>query len=288
MKTIKKYINKLTLFDKLIIVLLAVSVIFFAYYFFRKPDYKTVVIKVGEDTVGYLSWQQNIKEPIGNRVWLAQMFHNGMQEKDGLGKVTAEVLSVYSFDTAPARKVLYLTTKLNSTYNRATNQYTYKGKPLIIGSLLKINFDGVYVEGMITDVEGFPDVRKQKNLIIDAQLTDEENLKYLETSGVSPSLAASIFKAREIKDSTGRVVAKIMDIKTEDAKRLTVDSTGRSGVQTNPLRKDVYLKIEIKALEIDNKYYMYDDIPILIGQKIPLNTTYYSIFPEVTNITPTD
>src|SRR3989344_8740241 len=121
-KVIKRFKN-LTLFDKTIIILAVIGALSLLYIFFRKSEFITVTIKVGEEDVRSLPWMVDS----GSRTWFKELFYEGMKEKDGLGRVNAEVLEVYSYDTAPSRSDIYLTIKLKTVYSRATNQFTYKG-----------------------------------------------------------------------------------------------------------------------------------------------------------------
>lgn len=279
MRKVKIMFNRLTLFDKVLIIMAILGIAFFAYVFFRKTTYITATIKVGEENIWYEQWMAEA----GTRTWFAELFHEGMRETDGLGRIGADVISIYSYDTYPSRKAVYLTANLRAVYNRASNQYIFKGVPLSVGSKVRLNLDRLLVEGLITHIQGLPDKRERVKLLVEAKLKNE-NSTYLETSGVEPYVADAIEKGQEIKDSQGKVIIKVVSKKVEDAKRLTVTAAGGVLVQRNPLRKDVYLSLEVNAIKIDERYYLFDDVPILVGQIIPFNTPILSVFPEVTNI----
>lgn len=251
--------------------------IFLAFLFFRKPSTLIATIKVNEDNIAW--WN------MGTRSWFAQMFYPGMKEKDGLGKATAEVLSIKSYDTSPARKAAYLTVRLNTVYNRASNQYTYRGKPILIGSNLKLYLDNLQVEGLITAVEGAKDPRQKVVLLVESQIRDETPV-YPETSGTKPYIADALSEGQEIKDDQGNTIIKILKKRVEDAQRVVTTSDGRVVIQTNPLRKDVFLTLQVRANRVANRYYIFDDVPILIGIGIPINTATISVWPEVTKIQP--
>jgi len=273
---IRKY-NTLGVFDK-VLVLIAVFVIsFLGYVFFRKSEFVTVTIKVGEENVHYEPWMVDT----GTRAWFAQLFSQGMEETDGLGRVMAEVLSVRSYDTQPSRKAVYVTTKLNTVFSKSSNQYTFKGRPLLIGSTVKLNLDRLLVEGLITHVEGVKDARVKETIIVEAQIR-EETPTFPETSGTRDYIAQALIIGEEIKDSQENTIIKILDKRVENAKRVVTTSDGKVLVQTNPLRKDVFLTLEISAIKIGERYYLFDDIPILIGYGIPFNTSTLSVLPEVT------
>lgn len=279
MKFISSKLKKLGYFDYVIILVVIFGASFFAYFFFRKSTYINAVIKVNEDSVKYETWRL----ATGTRSWFEQYFYKGMKETSGLKKTMAEVESVYSYDIGPDRKSLYLNVKLNAVYNSASGQYTFKGKPLIVGSVIKLNLDKAYVEGLVSYVEGLEDKREKVRLSVDTQLV-EYNTVYEESEGVKNSLADSIKVGDEVYDSLENPIIKITSKSETAAKRLVETSDGRTIVSSNPLRKDVYLTLEVNAYKLGGKYFLFDDVPILVGEKIPINTSYYSILPEVTNI----
>ena len=280
MERFKKNLLKLTLFDKILILITVLGVAFFGYYFFRKPNYKNAVVKVSEDSVLYAPW----KKDSGVSSWFEQYFQVGMREVNGLGQTTAEIENISSYDTGPTRKDLYLNVKLNSVFNRATGIYTFKGRPLIAGSTIKINFDGVYVEGLVTFVDGLNDKREKIKLKVEAQLL-ENNPVFSESEGVRKTLADAINIGDEVVDNRGNIVLKVVGKNMEDSRRLINTSDGRTIVSNNPYRKDVILILEAQGYKLNNRYYLFDNLPILVGQNIPFNTPYVSVFPEVTKIT---
>lgn len=282
MKNIKDRLAKLTLADAAAILVVIAIITALAYLFFRKSTLVTVTIKANEDSVAFNSWDVGNK---GTRSWFAQMFYPGMKEKDGLGKATAEVLSLRSYDTSPARKAVYLNVRLRTVYNRASNQNYYKGKAVLVGSTIKLYLDSLQVDGLITYVEGIKDPRQKIILILETQVRDETPV-YPETSGTKPYIADALSEGQEIKDDQGNTIIKILKKRVEDAQRVVTTSDGRVFIQTNPLRKDVFFTLEVSANQIANRYYIFDDVPVLIGIGIPVNTTTISMWPEVTKIQP--
>lgn len=282
MKNIKDKLAKLTLADAAAILVVIAIIAALAYLFFRKSTLVTVTIKVNEDNIAFNSWDAGNK---GTRSWFAQMFYPGMKEKDGLGKATAEVLGLRSYDTSPARKAVYLNVRLRTVYNRASNQNYYKGKAVLVGSTIKLYLDSLQVDGLITHVEGAKDLRQKITLILETQVRDETPV-YPETSGTKPYIADALAEGQEIKDDQGNTIIKILKKRVEDAQRVVTTSDGRVFLQTNPLRKDVFFTLQVSANQLANRYYIFDDVPILIGTGIPINTATISVWPEVTKIQP--
>lgn len=280
-------IKNLKFFDWILVGLSLLAVFIFAVIFFRRSSYITAVVEVGEDSVFYPSWLTAWNDFSGTQGWFAESFYEGQTEKDGLGKIRAEILNVYSYDKTPTRKTVYLTVKLKVVYSRASNTYTYKGTPVLVGSKIKLNLDSLYMEGLVTSVEGFPENTVREKIVVEAQIR-EESPTFLETAGTKPYVADAIKAGDEVKDSNGKTVIKIIEKRVLPAKKAVTTSDGRVVLRNDPVKKDVYLKLEIQALKIGDRYFFLDDIPILVDQMIPINTSNISVFPVVTKFVSTD
>ncbi len=272
--------KNISLVDKILIFTAVFGFIFFIFVFFRKADYLTVTIKVGEDNAIFGDWLNYS----GSRPWFTELLHPGVSQKDALGRKVAEVVSVTSYDMRPNREAVYVKTRLKVTFNRSSNQYVFNGIPLTVGSTVRMGFDTISFEGLVTNIENLPDFRQKAKIIVEAKLK-EDTITYPGTSGVSPSVADEIKNINEVRDSEGNLIIKVIQKHVEDADTSTVDANGKITIQKNPLRNDVFLVLEINATKIGNRFYLFDDMPILIGEKIPLNTNKLSVFPEVTKIT---
>ena len=273
-------IKKISLVDKILITTALLGMFFFAYVFFRKADYITVTVKVGTDTLIYKEWT----DYTGIRPWFADLLHKGLTQKDALGRTTNEIVSVNSYNIRPNAQIVYVKARLRGIVDRASHQYIYNGTPITIGSTLKLDFNNITFEGLVTDINGGADNRQRVKLSVETKLV-EENSVYPGASGVSPEVANEIQGVHEIKDADGNIILQITQKHIENANTFAIDSNGKATVQKNPLRKDVYLTLDINALKIGDRYYLFDDVPILIGERIPLNTGKLSIFPKVIKIT---
>lgn len=271
-------------FDWILVGLGLAALLIFAVLFFRKSSYITAVVEVGQNSIYYDQWLSGSpfwNDTSGTKNWFAETFRKGQAEKDGLGKTKAIVLDVYSYDKTPTRKTIYLTVKLNVIYSRSSNTYTYKGVPVLVGSPIKLNLDRVAVSGLVTSVEGFPTSTERKNIVVEAQIR-EENQTFLETAGTKKFLADAINIGDEVKDNNGLTLIKIVDKKVLPATKTVTTSTGRVLETSDPSRKDVYLTLNIYAQKVGDRYFLLKDVPILIDQIIPINTQTVSVFPVVT------
>lgn len=280
----KNKIKKLKFLDWTIIALGLAGILIFGFIFFRKSTYITATVKVGETSFFYGTWLTGSpiwNDTSGTKNWFARAIKVGQSEKDGLGKVKAEVLDIYSYDKTPTRKTVYLTVRLNVVYNKASNTYTYKGVPVLTGSQIKLNLDNMYIDGLVLNVEGYPEKVERKLIKILTQIR-EESAAYPDTAGTKPYVAEAINIGDSVLDNNGNTLIKVVDKKVVLAKKSAVTRDGRVVETVDPTKRDVFLTLDVYAQEIDGKFYFLDDIPILIDQILPVNTDKISIFPIIT------
>ena len=283
MKRLKKIFKKLTIFDYVLVSIFVFGVVFFALVFFRKQTFLTVTVKVSDDSV--------VWDSPGTKDWFSSLFYTGMTEKNSVGQVQAEVLKVFSYNIKPDRQDVYLTLNLKGVYTKALDQYSYKGRPLLVGYPIKLQLSNINVEGVITAVGDEDSARQKKvKLIVEVRTWDDKRDPYVttnfnDTTGIRPFLADAINKDSTILDNDGGEVIKVIDKKVSDASKIVTTSDGRLFIQKNPLLKDMILTLEVEATEINGKYFLFDEIPILVGEKIPLNFSNVSIYPDITKIT---
>lgn len=272
-KFLKDQSKRLTFFDYLIFGVLIVGVIVLANILLRKSSYITVTVKASEDNV---AWTNDTK------TWFSQLFHEGMMERDGVGRNQAEVVKIYSYDTDPSKKALYLTLKLKAVYSKSTGQYSFKGKPLLIGNTIKLFLDNVNLEGLIVNIENLPDPREKVKLRLETRLIGDS--RFQETEGSPQYVTDAVKVGDKVYDSQGNTILTVISKYTEPAKRVVTTSDGRVLVRTSPLLKDAYFAADVNAMKIGGKYYLFDDVPISIGFGLPINLPFISIFPTITKI----
>lgn len=277
---IKKFIKKLKYIDFIILGFSLLFILIFAFLFFRKSSNITVTVKVGDEDF-YSPYNPKWYTPSTTKTWLADLFYEGQKEKDGLGKIKAEVLDVFSYYKTQNEKNVLLKIRLNTVYEKASNTHNYKGVSILIGSKIKLNLDQIYVNGTIVEVENFPLKWKKQKIIVETQIIDN-NPVYLGTSGTDIYLANAININQEVKDNKGNTIIKIVDKKVKPAQKIVTNANGQVLLKFDPVKKDVFLILEINALVINNQYFLFEDVPIKIGYEIPINLPEISVFPIVT------
>lgn len=275
MKNLKINLKKISLFDILIICVILFSLLFLAFFLLRRTRYINVVIKVTNKNILYTA-----NNPPS---WFAEYFKEGMIGKNSIGQTVAIIKKVLSYDTSTTEKALYLTINLKADYSKGENKYSYEGNPLLIGAPIKIEFQNVLAEGLVTYLEGVKDVREDREILTETQIMWYQQV-FPETNGIPAFLAEAINVNDEVKDSLGNVLIKIVDKKVEPAKKITTNSLGNVFVVNDPLKKDVYLTLKLKVKKINNDYYLFDDVKVKVGGSIPVHLSNISIYPNITKI----
>ncbi len=276
MKIFEKLLSKrkqkryLSLFDFLILTAVFLTAVFLAFFFLRKSKYVTVVVKVTNKNVLY-SWDNPPS-------WFSYYFKEGVAAKDGLGRKTAEIKKVYRYDTDPSHKALYLTLKLKANYSHGTGKLSYEGTPLIIGTPIKIDFQNILTEGLVTYIEGIEDDRVNKEMLVRVQVKDQEAF-----------VARAINSGAEIKDSLGNNLITVLEKRVEPALKSIPDNWGNLVASRDPLKKDIYLTLRLKVREESNQineheYYLFDDVRVNIATIIPLHFKNVEVYSEVIEI----
>lgn len=227
---------------------------------FRKQSEINVVIKVNEESLTY--------QIGGVPNWFAQMLHVGMKKVDVFGRPTAEIKGIKAYHSSNQKSVVHLTVALKATYSLSNHLYTYDGKNVLIGSTIEIPFDNLLVKGLIIDTEGSTKANLKK-LFAKAQIRDLDST-FPQTEGVPSYIAESVQQGDIMKDSLGNPIIKIIKKTIEDAKMIVITANGDVIIQRHPMRKDVFLDLEIWAEKIGDRYYLFGDInfPVLVNNNI--------------------
>jgi len=256
----------------------ALLILLSIYLFFRRETRSiTVRLKITDENVLYA---QNYP-----RNEYAHSFLVGDTEKDELGRVTAQIVSIESYKLSQNIQVVYLDIQLKATYNPRKNIYTIRGKNIVFGESILFNFSKVRFRGLVTDSPVIQnDSRiKRKKVIVNTQLR-YDNREFSDTYGVPEYLAYAVKKGDSIVNTKNDTLARVLEVNIVPAKRTTIDNFGAARIIEDPFLKDVYYTIELSSREINNTIYMFDFIPITIGQVMPLNFKNVDVWPTIIDI----
>ncbi len=244
---------------------------------FRKQSEVKIVVKVNEESLAY--------QIGGTPAWFTQFLHVGMKDTDVFNKPTAQVIGIKTYTVAKDNEIVYLTISLKTSYSPSKQRHTFNGKDILIGSTIELSLDNLLIKGLIVDIGEPKTLSNSKKLFVMAQLINSDPV-FPQTEGVAPFVAEAIKEGDEIKDSLGRPVIKIVKKTVEDAKVAIPTANGQIIFQRHPMRKDVFLTLELWANKIADKYYLFGDtdLPILVGAPLPLYFKNIKILPIITQI----
>lgn len=267
---------QLKTFDIIVIFIFIFLAISLFFVLFRKQSEIKVVVKVNEESLAY--------QIGGVPNWFAQFLHVGMKEVDVFGRPMAEVKGIKTYYSADQRSVVHLIVVLKAVYSLSNHRYTYKGKDVLIGSTIQLPLNNLLVKGLIIDIEGSTKTNS-KRIFAQAQIRDLDPA-FPQTEGVPYYVAESIQQGDIMKDSLGHPAIKIVKKTVEDAKMTVITANGDVLLQKHPMRKDVYLDLEIWAEKIGDRYYLFGDtnFPILINSGLPFYTNNSLVWLTITKI----
>lgn len=240
---IGRILNKLTPFDWLAILVILAALVFAAPFIFKQERWLTVEVKMAPE-----QWWWEANPP---PYWLADTVKVGDKAYDALGRKIAETVDVRTLEWGATRKEAYLTVNLKANYDRRKQKFTFKQRPLEVGRPIELELGGAQILGLITYVEGLPDERQKVTKKVAAKIL-----------GVQPWIAVAIPAGGGMKDSRGRVLARVLDKRVELAREFTAVGT----VATNPLKRDVTLTLELETVEQGGIFYFREGQAVKVGQ----------------------
>lgn len=267
MKKIKQIINKAHPLDVILIALIAIGFIGFFVFFYRKPQYVTIKVKVTDQDVLYAYTQP--------QAWYANRFEAGDTEINTLGQKISEITNVETFNVTSDKKVVYLTIKIKALFDSRTKLYSAKGKQLAFGIPLRFTTSKITFDGIVTE---FPGSEHQKNVTVGT--TRVTTL----ARNIEPAIALSLRAGDTIIDSNKTLLATIENLAIRPAEKVTQTSAGDLLLRYDPLYKDVVMTVTVRTKTVFGETFAFDSVPVKIGEALPLNFPLISLFPFITNI----
>ncbi len=276
MKVIKRVLKKLTYFDIALIILLAILFFGFFFFFYRKAEYVNIQVKVTDQEVLYARTLP--------AVWYANQFVVGDVERDALGRVISEIVGIERFNVKSDKKAVYLDIRVRATYDTRAKLYSARGRPLIFGTPARFNFSKVTFDGIVTE---FPNSEAQRNLeITNTKVTALLRGIIPEETPEEPAVLKAVKVGDKIYDSNGNILAEVLDLEIRPAERVTQTSWGELLLRYDPLYKDALFTLSIRTKIFNNEAFIFDNLPLKIGEELPLNFEDVSLFPVIIEILP--
>lgn len=283
MKTSKKFnffilrfIRQLTVLDYGLFLIVITGALFFVFFLKRENVFIDVKFKITDPDVLYMNTRALDEYAVS--------FVIGDKEFNELGQTIAEIVKVDTYRTNTDRQVVYLTLRAKANYNPRKKLYSIKGRPVVVGQSFTYTLTKVKFEGIVVDFPGLTTANKTfDKKSVKAQIRDSSR-EYSDTYGVPPYIAYAVSVGDQVKDSQGNVLAKVLQVDVLPAKRTVVTTDNRSLVVNDPELKDVFYTLELSVYEDKDRLFMFDYLPVYIGQVLPLNFGQISVWPTIIEI----
>ena len=152
-----------------------------------------------------------------------------------------------------------------------------------MGSEIQLYLNELLVNGTITEVLDSEKKLTLYNVTVRASLISDTS-NYVNTSGVLSFYADAIQVGETVYDNQQRPLIQVKDKVVFDAQTAIPTADGRLITRPNPLLKDITYTLEILAIREGDKYYLLGDLPIVVGEPIPIHTKTASLYPVITSV----
>lgn len=273
---VKKFFNRFykqfNSLDVILVVIFGLLLSGFVLFFMRKSEMVQIRVRV-TDQDALFAWTNPPN-------WYAYAFKAGDKESDSLGRVLAEIIAVEQIGVTSETKAVYLDMNVRATFDPRTKRYTFKGKNLAFGTPIRFNlqqvfFDSIVVKTPYTDNE-FSNVR----LKVVAEGYDIRSFL---------AIQAQEFEGKSVISNSGQVYLTIDSVRVEKSKSIyRFLDIEQVLLQEAHDYKDVAFELTIYAKKSPYEYFIYEDIPIKVGEMIPIHFPEMTFFPTVTKIEQVD
>lgn len=255
--------KRIGVFEILILIILLSLGVFAQSFVFSKGDTVYVRIRVVDRDIQYIDEGMPLSR-------IADTYVTGLQSKDGLGRVTAEIVKITRFDKKYSKESLtekedvYMTIKLRATYSQRSNAYKYQGMTIATGEWLSVNFGSTTVHGFILDISATLSERPQETITIETIYRSDD------TGEMDQYLAEAVGIGSTVTDSSGAIIAEVIDKRVTPTRLMTVDQYGVSHLTYHTIKKDIVLTLKLRVEKRSKEYVYQDAIAVKVGTTIPL------------------
>lgn len=263
-------IKQINFLDAVFVAIFLILALSFYLFFYRKPEYVDIRVRVTDKDILYASTNP--------QSWYANRLNVGDTELNELGGVISKITNKEVFNMSADSKVVYLDLNLKAVYDRRTKIYSAKGSSLTFGNSIKFNFANSTFNGLITES---PQTFKQPG-----PETGYKTLSLLVRgpNAIEPEILQKIKKGDKITNSLGHVLVEVKDVYLKPGQRVTQDDRGNLHLKADPFYKDAFITVSMRYKKYNGEDFIYDLIPLKIGMYIPLNFSYTTVYPLITDI----
>lgn len=252
-----KFIKKIGVIRLFFAFSLLVFVVFVLRYFSIRKEWKVIYVQVVPR-----NWVTTYN-PYGPQTpfWISAQLQTGQKELDFTGKPIAEVLKIDKYERGGEDTQVFLTIRVQTSYNRKLDRFLYKGVPLDVGSPIELRIGHTNVLGQVIDNNYPPEGYPKKNMIVTVRAWRLEPWIFEKIS-----TASAVYNT-----ATKEVVAQVLDYKTEDPLSYLIANTydySPLTITKNPRIRDLIMKIRLQVVLRDDRWYFTNLQQVKMGQNL--------------------
>lgn len=248
-----------------VLIALAVGVIVLYKIVYTKPQFVYVNVKMGQG----MWWAATFKP----NSWLVNSVKKGEKQYNLAGKPTAEIVDVRYYPAwtpnwGPGQYDVYLTLKLDASYNASTQTYSFNRSSLSISSPVEIQFPSVDITGTVVGLskEPFHEQYVEKTIYLIYQGGYTKDFPYRFDN---IRVGDSYFDG---EDTVFRVEDKWLEKNI-----LAVPNNLNAEVYERPIEatQNIVVKAKVKLKQVDGALYFGNDYKVQANAFIPFATPNY-------------
>jgi hypothetical protein len=221
------------------------SLLVFAIKFYTfKPEYRIIRVEIVKQ-----NWIENYN-PLGYKApfWLASRLEIGQSEKNHSGQIIAEIIDLENYEKNTEEIELFLNLKIQVAHNPRDNSFSFKGRPVTIGSPIELYFNNTTLVGQVIDDQvpesGYP----HKDILVT-----------LRGRQINPAVYSKIVPGIEVSNlGTNEVIAKVISVSQEPS-TLTSAKLDQYRQEllfsTNPKQRDIVIVAQIKVQQLAGQWF---------------------------------
>lgn len=263
----RKILSRLSNGDRFTIIGFITICLFVALFFIKQNTYLEVEILVTHDNLLY-------SDPMPP-FWYQEKITTGAEEKDGVGRVIAKIISLKTYEEKENKRDTYVRAKIATSYNSRNGDYSFRGQSIKIGSPITISPGNIIIKGIITSTSNLEDNKEE--IIVKSRVSGW-NDPDLTANGIDPIYLNAVEVGDSVKDLSGDAIAMVVDKQVYPGKRITYDSLGNTRLVQDPYFKEGYLTLKLKVRKSGSTYYYMDKYKVKTNERLPLyfdNTTQH-------------
>lgn len=239
---------RLTLIGGLIVVLLIFSV--GTWTLFNSKSKTEVYVHT---TTEVFPWQEYAKPEF---YWVSNSINIDDVVRYSTGREIGKVVSVENIDWGGQRRTARLILKINTLFDKRTQQYKLGDRALQIGSTVKFTINQTLYNGTITELS-------QNSA--STKLTTKKLLITIKAPEVDPWVADTYNSDFVVKNTFGNEIFRIINVDSQLAESSEPNFAGQLVKTYDPLKRDVFIKA-IVEVECQFDVCMYNQtLPIKVG-----------------------